>query len=279
MPPSVSAQHQRAERRGQQRRAEVVDPVMCLVPGGVQRRLQDGERDHADREVDEEDPAPGQRRGEEAAEQRADHAGQPEHGTEEALVAAALARRHDVADRRHRAHHQAAAAEPLERPEQDQLGHALRDPTQRRAGQEHDQRELEHDLAAVQVAELAVDRRDRGLREQIGGDHPGDVVESAEVADDRRQRGRDDRLVQRRHQQHQHQAREHNHHAARPPVGVGADVRDAGGSRHHPRSGCLACHASAYGSTKRRNASLPPAAIGRPCASSSASKSSSSRLR
>ena len=88
----------------------------------------------------------------------------------------------------------------------------------------HDQRELEDDLAAVQVAELAVDRRHRGLREQVGGHHPGDVVEAAEVADDRRQRGRHDRLVQRRHQQHEHQAREHDHHAARPPVAIGADA-------------------------------------------------------
>jgi hypothetical protein len=34
------------------------------------------------------------------------------------------------------------------------------------------------------------------------------VVEAAQVADDRRQRGCDDRLIQRRQQQHQHQAGE-----------------------------------------------------------------------
>ena len=45
-----------------------------------------------------------------------------EDGAEEPRVAAALARRDDVADRRLRADHQPAAAEPLDRAEDDELG-------------------------------------------------------------------------------------------------------------------------------------------------------------
>src|SRR5580765_8022353 len=59
-----------------------------------------------------------------------------------------------------------------------------------------------------QSAELAVDRADDRRGEQVGGDDPRELGEPAEVADDRRQRGRDDRLVERGEQQHEHQRRE-----------------------------------------------------------------------
>ncbi|HKG64504.1 MAG TPA: hypothetical protein VKB28_10605, partial [Solirubrobacteraceae bacterium] len=78
-----------------------------------------------------------------------------------------LARRDDVADRRLCTHHQPASAEPLDRAEGDQLRHPLREPAQRRADQEDHQRALEHELAAVEVAELAVQRRDDRHRQQI----------------------------------------------------------------------------------------------------------------
>ena len=164
-------------------------------------------------------------RGEEAADQRAGDARDAEHRAEQPHVAAAVARRHDVADRRLRAHHQPAAAQPLDRAERDQLGHPLREPAQRRADEEQDQRALQHDLAPVEVAELAVQRRHRRHRQQVGGDHPRQVLEPAELADDRRQRGRDDRLVQRRQQHHQHQAADDDQDAAA-----------VGGARGHRRS-------------------------------------------
>ena len=63
-------------------------------------------------------------------------------------------------------------------------------------------------LAAVEVAELAVERADDGRREQVRRDDPREVLEPAEVADDRRQRGRDDRLVERREQHDEHQRAE-----------------------------------------------------------------------
>jgi hypothetical protein len=88
--------------------------------------------------------------------------------------------------------------------EGDQLAHPLRDPAEGGADQEDHDRGLEHELPAVQVAELPVQRRGHRRGQQVGGHDPGQVLDPAEVADDRRQGGRDDRLVERRQQQHEH---------------------------------------------------------------------------
>src|SRR5207249_2821546 len=137
------------------------------------------------RDVDVEDPPPGDRSHDDPAEERPRDARDAEHGAEEALVAAALARRYDVADDRLHQHDQAAGAEALNRAEGDQLRHTVRLATERRADEEEDDRALEHALAAVEVAELAVDRRHRGLREEECARHPREPIEAAEVADDR----------------------------------------------------------------------------------------------
>jgi len=59
--------------------------------------------------------------------------------------------------------------------------------------------------AAVDVGELAVERRDGGCGEQIGGDDPGEALDVRVGAADGRERGRDDRLVERRKEHRQHQ--------------------------------------------------------------------------
>jgi hypothetical protein len=165
-------------------------------------------RDRADRQVDVEDPAPGEVVHEEAADERPDHGREAEDGAEVALVAAALARGDDVADHRDGRHHQTAASEALQRAEGDQLRHVLARPAERGADQEDDDRRLQQRLASVEVAELAVERPYDRRREQVCRDDPGQVLEAPEVSDDRRQRGRHDRLVQRGEQQHEQQRRE-----------------------------------------------------------------------
>ena len=119
-------EHDPGEPCRQQRCTEIVDPPVNTFAHARQRRRQHAEREHADRDVDVEDPPPGERAGEEPAEQRADHTRQAEHSAEQALVTAALARGDDITDRRHRADHEAAAAEPLDRPEHDEFGQARR---------------------------------------------------------------------------------------------------------------------------------------------------------
>ena len=207
-------QHQGREADAEQDRAEVVDAVPLAFTDAGQRHGEHRERHHPQRDVDVEDPAPARVAGEESADQRPRDAGHAEHGPEQPHVAAALPRRDDVPDRRLGAYHQAAAAQTLDRPEGDQLGHSLGLPAQPRADQEEHQRPLEHDLAAVEIAELAVQRGDDRDRQQVGGDDPGEVVEPAEVADDRRQRGRDDRLIERRQQHRQHQRPDDDQHTA-----------------------------------------------------------------
>ena len=66
---------------------------------------------------------------EESADQRPGHRREAENGPEEPVVPAALARRDDVADRRLGADHQTAAAQALDRPEDDQLAIRARPPS------------------------------------------------------------------------------------------------------------------------------------------------------
>lgn len=129
------------------------------MPGAAARNVQhggdDGERDDADGDVDVEHPAPAEVVHEQPAEQRSEDARSAEDATEQPLVLAAFAGRHDIADDRHRQHDQTAAAQPLEGPEDDQLPHVLRDTAQHRADQEDHDGGLEQLLAAVLVTELA----------------------------------------------------------------------------------------------------------------------------
>jgi hypothetical protein len=127
-----------------------------------------------------------------------------------------------------------AAPEPLQGPSADQPLHRLGGAAERGADHEHHDRNLEDDLASEQVPELPDDRRDDGLREQIGGDHPRLVSRRAEITDDRRQCRRDDCLVERRQQ--------HSEHDGREDDVLGGAVEDRGtagrlqvrGGRGHP---------------------------------------------
>ena len=189
----------------QQGSSEIVDRMAGAVARQVEHHRDDGERGDADRQVDVEDPPPAQVLGDEAPGEGADDTGEAEDRAEVTHVAAALAGADDVADDRLGADHQPAGADPLQRPESDQLGHALRQPGQRRPDQEDDDRRLEELLPAVEVTELAPQRgRDR-RGENVGGHHPGQVVQAMQVARDRRQCRGDDRLVERRQKHAEHQ--------------------------------------------------------------------------
>ena len=151
-------QDQRGDGQRQHGGAEVVDHVVHPAQRAGYLAGHHDQRDHADRHVDVEDPAPGQVVHEHAAEQRADHAGQAEDGAEQPDVLAAFARRDDVADDGLRADHQAAGAQPLHGAERDELDHGRAEAGQDRADQEDDDRGLEEDLPAVLVAQLAPER-------------------------------------------------------------------------------------------------------------------------
>ncbi len=101
---------------------------------------------------------------EKTAEQRPDDRREPIDAAEHPLITRAAVGRDEVADRSHRDDHQPAAAEALQRAQRDQLRHVLRDPAERRSREEQRDRDLQHDLAAVQIAELAVERQHDGRR-------------------------------------------------------------------------------------------------------------------
>ena len=97
--------------------AEPVDLVAVRRRVQMQSGDHDHDRDQPERDVHVEHPAPRDRLDQEAAEQRAGDRRDREHGADQAHVAAAIARRHDVGDDRLRAHHQPARADALQRAE------------------------------------------------------------------------------------------------------------------------------------------------------------------
>ena len=104
---------------------------------------------------------------------------------------------------------------------------------ERRAEEEDDDREQEEVLAPVDVAELPVERHGDRRREHVRGEDPRVLRDPAEVGDDPRQRGRDDRLVERREQQRHHQPRVDREDPADREVGSRAAVRARRSRRRH----------------------------------------------
>ena len=198
------ADEQRHEGGRQDRRAQVVDMAVHLRgdPRG-QRAPDDDQHDQADGHVDQEDPVPAEVVGDQAAEGRPDQGRHAEDGPEEALVAAALGRREDVADDRQRHREEGAGAQSLDAAEQDELPHLLRQAAEHRTDQEDAHPNGEDDPPAEDVGQLPVDRAaDRG-RQQVRGERPHVDVVALQLADDHRQGGAHDRLVERRQEDSQ----------------------------------------------------------------------------
>jgi hypothetical protein len=190
-------QHQRARRGGEQRCAGHVEPVVGAAGRGRGEPAAQGlERDEAEWQVDVEHPAPAGTLDEGAAQQRPDDRRDGEGGRDVALVATALARGDEVADRRHGERHQAARGDALHAAQHDELGDVLCRAAERGCEHEAAERDLEQPLAAMPVAELAPQRRGRGSGDDVGGDDPRDIAEAAEVGGDDREGRRKDRLVE-----------------------------------------------------------------------------------
>ena len=102
--------------------------------------------------------------------------------------------------------HDAAAADALQAAAEDQHQHAGRSRARSRTRHEHAERDQHHAAAAVDIAELAIERRHHGRGQQIGDHHPGQILEIVERAADGRQRRRHDGLVERAEKHRQRQA-------------------------------------------------------------------------
>ena len=95
---------------------------------------------------------------------------------------------------------------PCKRAAGDQHRHVGRQRAHHRAGDEDHDRDQHHDAAAVDVGELAEQRRHRGGGEEIRRHHPRQVLGVGERAPHGRQSRRDDGLLQRRQERRQHHA-------------------------------------------------------------------------
>ena len=184
----------------------------------------------AQRDIDEEDPAPEVQLGEEPAEGRTDHRGDAPDAGDVALHPSPLGDAVDVAGDgdRHRLHR--AGAEPLQGPERDEDRHAPGEAAEHRAEQEHPDAEEHQRLPADGVRELGVDRDRHGLGEQVDREQPRERREPAQLAHDRRHGRRQDRRVDGDEAGGDHQGQQHRP-AFRPQSDSGRDSGCRGG-RH-----------------------------------------------
>ena len=220
----------------------------------------DGERDQhgADRHVDEQDPAPAQRLGEHAAEQRARRSAAGGDGAPDAQRAVALGPfgegRRDDRQRGRRDDRAAEALQPAGRHEQ---AGARRQRAEQRGEREHGDADDEHPLAPEQVARAAAEHQEPGEGHRVRAHHPLQVV-LGEV-----QRGADGRQrdVHDRHVEDHHELRGAGDQQDQPGVGraAGGGHASNGSSRRtsaraQRRSGC---------DPRRKPASSAAAAVGR----------------
>ncbi len=195
--------HQRGQTSAEQQGARVVDrPVAAAFASrqSAQRAACQKQCRGREQRREPEHRAPGDVVGQVAADHRAGYRGERKHPGEQALVAAALGARGNVGDGGVGQREQSSSSRSLEHPQHQQLRGRLR---QHRAdpGHQVDQdRHQQRQPPAIEVGELAVDRRADGGRHQIARNQPGHQVETAELACDGHQRDRQDGLVHRRDQ-------------------------------------------------------------------------------
>ena len=197
-------------RQGEQPQTDVVEverpatqlrPLLLEVFGVLDREVAHQVAEDADREVDEEDPAPVVVDGDVAAQRRADDRGdQPRHAEHRHGRALLLGR--EAVDQDPLAGGlESAAGDALDHPEEDQLLETGGKAAQHRGGGEDGDGEEEVPAAAQAGREPASDRQDGGVGRQVAGHDPVAVVHRRrQAAGDVAHRGRGDRGVQDLHE-------------------------------------------------------------------------------
>ncbi len=171
--PADGGEQQRRQPGGEQRGARVVHfRAAVRVRRDLQRHGHHDERDHRDRQRDDEHPAPVGVVSDIATGGRPEDRCEAEHRPGQALPAPAVRRRHEVADRRDRERHERAGAEPLDGAGDDQLGHRRGGGADDAARGEQRDPGDEEPPAAVDVGQPAVDGRRDGGGEHVGAEHP-----------------------------------------------------------------------------------------------------------
>ena len=170
----VDGAHQRG---GDEQRAEPVHAVSEAEPAvGPDQRLAERERGKADREVDEEDPVPAQRLGEQAAGEEPERAPGDRHEDVGAHRAGSVGDLRELGDDDREDHRRLCGrADALEEAGRDQ--HPLRrgDAAQERRDREDDHPSEEHALSPGQVAEPAGQEQQAAEGHEERVDDPGQV--------------------------------------------------------------------------------------------------------
>ncbi len=229
-----------------------VDLGVAALVRQVEEPRDDERRDDAEREGREEQPAPAEVVGDEAAGERPGDRGHPEDGPHHPLVLAALTGRDDVADDGLGQWHHRAHAEALDGAGGDEHPEAGRQPGDDRADHEHDETAEVEAPAPVEVGELADDRHGDRRDEHRRRRDPAVMVHPAELGDDPWHRRSDDGLADGRDEHAEHQPDEHPGRLRTQPVGLcrghrgGAgghevlSVAPAAGGRARPSVVCIA---------------------------------------
>ncbi len=188
------------------------------------RRQHDDQR--RDRDVEEEDPAPGGVRGDPAARHRPDRRRDGAPGRPGADGGAALFGGKTGADERQASRHEERRARALNGPGGDEEPDPRRGATGRRGEREHHHPRREDGPPPQPIAERAADQNQRRQQECIGLDDPLQLTDRrAQAPLHDRERDVDDRAVEERH------ARSQDRHHQRPARIVGRGRRRAGRRR------------------------------------------------
>ena len=153
------------------------------------RTMRETNTDHnhggrTNRQVDVEDPVPGQSLGDHAAEQRSGDAAGGEDAGEQTLIAAAFPWRNEVADNGLRQGDQASGAQPLYGTEQDQLRHASGQTAKGRPGEKDQNGDEEGPLSPEDVTQFPVKWGRHRRCDHERRHHPRQMRQAAEIADD-----------------------------------------------------------------------------------------------
>ena len=215
---TIEEQHQPRRQQGQPEQVEAARPRLLPIVGQERRRQR--QRQDADRQVDEEKPAPGREledgAGDDGTEQRREQDRQRGDADHLRHLPAGRAGDHHLRHRREQ-----SAAHALEDAEGNQRIRRPRQPAQgRREGEGREAPEIEG-LGADAIDEPAVQRQHQRQRQQIAARHPLDRRKAdVQIGGKAGERHVDDRGVELRHEGADGRDADHFPNAGREPIGL-----------------------------------------------------------
>ncbi len=200
--PLGDPQNERDEAGGDEHRSRNVVALPLGVLALAEQERRDGKGGDADRDVDEEDPLPGEQVGEDPAHQDACGSAEAADGTpgaERDVPLTALGER--AGQDRERRRSDGRGAEALERAGADQRHLVPGQAAEQRSHGEDDEAGHEDPLAAEDVRQAAAQQHESAEDQRVGADHPLQVLlREAKVFLDRRKGHVDDGDVEHHHE-------------------------------------------------------------------------------